>query len=148
MRNQGIIEFDEKKLFIQLHLLNDGLMFPCNFNGSHVYVIPEIVQNIINKNNTIEFRKKIKNNTEIIKIVSGMLYAYGVMSCADVMKLLRKYGYDFSNANEIISIIEENTLQNSIPDYAVNDSYGEPMVFVNKYIEDYIEVLRLIDDSY
>lgn len=148
IRNHGIIEFDEKKLFTALHLLNAGIIFPCNYNGSPVYVIPEIVQNIITKNNTIEFRKKIKNNTEIIKIVSGMLYAYGVMTFIDVMKLLRKYGYDFSNINEIIYILEENTLQDTIPDYFVNDSYGEPILFVNKYIENYAEVLKSVDDSH
>lgn len=147
MKRNGIIRSQEDRLDFEISMYNLGLIFPSNDNGTRLFTIPKVVQDIITMNDTINFRRKIKENTEMVQIVSGMLYTYGVVGCSEIENTLREMGYSFENITEVLRIFETNKRVVLPLDYIITDANKCKDFLVNGNIEDYKAIIDLTDEN-
>ena len=147
MKKKGIVRSKEDRLEFEISMYNLGLIFPTNDNGMRLFTIPKVVQDIITKNDTMNFRRKIKENTEMVQIVSGMLYTYGVVGCSEIENTLREMGYGFENIVEVLRIFETNKRVALPLDYIVTDANKCQDFLVNGNIEDYKAIIDLTDEN-
>ena len=68
IKNKGILNNLEENIQSYMFFMNKGMLFPAIHDEEPIFVMPSIMQDIFNNMNTLEVRKKIKNNTEIINL--------------------------------------------------------------------------------
>ena len=74
------------------YFISLGAIFPTiNVDKEHVFIMPLVSQNIIEKLNELQYRRKIKNNTKLIKLYIGMIRAYGVLEKKCIIQFVREY---------------------------------------------------------
>lgn len=98
--------------------------------------MPKVVQNIIKSKNDIEYRRILKNNTELINIYRGMNKAYGILKVENAVSMLEKF-----NKNKDINVLE--LLREA--SYYYNEFREEDGYFINNEIDDFNEVLKDIE---
>lgn len=85
-----------------MHTLNyfrgRGALFSGSIDGKGAAVIPNELQNIINKRDNLEFYKHLKENHELIRLFWGMCHYYGAITLDNFKELSKRYvSYDISN---------------------------------------------------
>lgn len=145
-KKNGIINIlDEKVKWSEntySFLINKGIIFPSAENGKPIFIMPKIMQEIVKQSDTLEFKKILKNNSEIINIFKGMIEVYGVLKTDDIIELMRKYNIEIDES-KILSIIEQSVFYNTHY-YNTLDENGKS-VFINNKIENYREILDQVD---
>lgn len=69
-----------------------GVIFPTiDSNAEHIFIMPLVTQSIIGKLDEFQYRRKIKNNTKIVKLYVGMIRAYGVLEKKSIIPFVKEY---------------------------------------------------------
>ena len=59
-------DIDEEEAEKSAYFIQQGMLFPVLKNDKSIFLMPQIVQDILGGKNDIEYRRIIKNNSEII----------------------------------------------------------------------------------
>ncbi|MBN7574596.1 MULTISPECIES: SEC-C metal-binding domain-containing protein [Clostridium] len=148
IKNNGIISIsdNEAENYADKHafFMNQGMVFPCLKDRKPILLMPEVMQAIVKQSDTLEFRKLMKKNSEIMNIFRGMIKLYGVLCFEDVKGLMKRY--DNVEEQILLSILEEGSFYYNNEYYGTIDDDGK-IIFVNVEIEDYEEILNNIDNN-
>ncbi|CUU48031.1 SEC-C metal-binding domain-containing protein [Clostridium beijerinckii] len=148
IKNNGIISVsdNEAENYADKHafFMNQGMVFPCLKDRKPILLMPEVMQAIVKQSDTLEFRKLMKKNSEIMNIFRGMIKLYGVLCFEDVKGLMKRY--DNVEEQILLSILEEGSFYYNNEYYGTIDDDGK-IIFVNVEIEDYEEILNNIDNN-
>lgn len=137
--NKGVKLFDdidEDEADKSAYFIQQGLLFPTVKDETSMFLMPEIVQNLIKKQNNLEYRRVIKTNSEILNIFRGMIKAYGILKLKDTREIIERY-LSIENC-EVEELIRESA-------YYYNEYREEEIFIVNNEIDDFEEVLTDID---
>jgi len=149
VKNKGImyISDSETETYADKHafLMNQGIVFPSVKDEKPIFIMPEVMQSIVKQSDTLDFRKLMKKNTEIVNIFRGMIKAYGVLYFDDIKVLLKRYTIDIDESI-LLSILEQGLFHYAAEYYGEIDR-NEKIVFINEEIEDYEEILDEIDKN-
>ncbi len=129
-------EIDEDEVEKCAYFIQQGILYPTVKNEQSVFLMPKIVQNLVKDRNDIEYRRRLKLNTELVNIYRGMNKIYGVLKIEDAVSMLEK----FKDNNEInlLDLLREAS-------YYYNEFREEKGYFINNEIDDYKEVLKDIE---
>lgn len=132
--NNGVKIFDdidEEEADKSAYFIQQGILFPTVKDEVSMFLMPQIVQNLIREKNNIEYRRRIKNNSEIINIFRGMNKAYGILKLSDAKEIINRYldTGDFE--------LEELILEAA---YYYNEYREEGTLIVNNEIDDFKEL--------
>lgn len=130
-------DVDEEEAERNAYFIQQGMLFPVVKDEKSYFLMPKIAQKIIDKNNSIEYRRTIKENTEIINTYRGMNNAYGILEIKKAVELLRNY-YSDIDANNIENILREAS-------YYYNEFREQSGLFIHNEIADYEEILKDIE---
>lgn len=148
VKNNGMIHVSDKETeaYADKHafLMNEGMVFPCIKDNEPIFIMPEVMQECIKNNDTLDFRKLMKKNSEIINIFRGMIKAYGFLYFDDVKALMKRYLHIEDSI--LLAILEEGSFYYNSEYYGGMDENGR-IVFINGEIEDYEEILNETDKS-
>lgn len=148
IKNNGIISIsdNEAENYADKHafFMNQGMVFPCLKDRKPILLMPEVMQAIVKQSDTLEFRKLMKKNSEIMNIFRGMIKLYGVLCFEDVKGLMKRY--DNVEEQVFLSILEEGSFYYNNEYYGTIDDDGK-IIFVNVEIDDYEEILNNIDNN-
>lgn len=79
----------------QLHYFRDrGILFTGIFQGKPKLVMPQEVLQAFQEVDDVSYRKTVRQNTEYIKLLQGMLYYYGTLTPKQIEQLITKYTGD------------------------------------------------------
>lgn len=137
--NKGVKNFDdinEDEVDKSSYFIQQGMLYPTVKEEQSMFLMPEIVQNLIKNKNDIEHRRILKINTELINIYRGMNKVYGVLKIEDAVKMLKRF-----NENIDINLLE--LLREA--SYYYNEFREESGFFINNEIDNYEEVLNDIN---
>ncbi|ATD54853.1 SEC-C metal-binding domain-containing protein [Clostridium chauvoei] len=95
IRLKGIKNYKCSELIDANYFRNRGLMFTGMIDKKLNIILPEEVYKILKDKLTDNLKERAKNNTEIIKLFSGMVYFYGVLTFDKFKELVQSY-IDFS----------------------------------------------------
>lgn len=73
------------------YFIQQGMIFPTMKNKEVIFLMPEVLQNLIKQKETKEYKEVLKANRETINLVRGLSRVYGVLKFEDLEKLLAKY---------------------------------------------------------
>lgn len=125
-------------------LINRGIIFPSAENGKPIFIMPKKMQALVKESDTLEFRRILKKNSEIMNIFTGMIEAYGILEADDIIGLMKKYSVDIDEA-KILSILEQGAFYCSAYYGILNEN--RRIIFVNNKIENYKEILNELDKT-
>ena len=110
IKKNGVISANETtdKKLNYLQFLTSGIVFFVDKDGEEFFVMPNEIQEIIKENDTIDLRRKIKENTTFYKIFKGILNAYGVLNENNLKRILKKYYNDVDEEELINRIMNED----------------------------------------
>lgn len=142
IKKNGVISANETtdKKLNYLQFLTSGIVFFVDKDGEEFFVMPNEIQEIIKENDTIDLRRKIKENTTFYKIFKGMLNAYGVLNENNLKRILKKYYNDVDEEELINRIMNEDNCVCECDIFYDN----EERIFLNYEIEDYEEIKDII----
>lgn len=117
----GLRKYECNDLIYTNYLRNRGLAFTGAINGELYVILPEELKDLLEKNLTKEVKESSKLNYEIIRVIAGMAYYYGVIPLEYLKSVI----------NTLFNLsIEEDLLETLINDgeelgydYVVNDKY-------------------------
>ena len=99
-----------------------GILYPSkNEEKKAVLIMPSNVRDLLSDLNDFNFRLKVKNNSKIITLVSGMANVYGVLTINNVVNKLNKFGFDNMEFKEKYDVI--NSASNYSVSYVIKDGY-------------------------
>lgn len=132
--NNGVKVFDdidEEEADKSAYFIQQGLLFPTVKDEVSMFLMPEIVQNLVKEKNNIEYRRRIKNNSEILNIFRGVNKAYGILKLSDAKEIINRYlDTEYFNLEELI-------LEAA---YYYNEYREEGTLIVNNEIDDFKEL--------
>lgn len=148
VKNNGIINILDNKVKWNENtysfLINKGIIFPSADNGKPIFIMPEIMQEVVKQSDTLEFRRILKKNSEIINIFTGMIEVYGILQTDDIIELIKKYSMEIDET-KILSILEQGAFY--CADYYGILNENKKIIFVNNKIENYKEILEQVDKA-
>lgn len=128
-------DIDEEEADKSVYFIQQGMLFPTVKDGVSIFLMPEIVQELIRENNNIEYRRVIKTNTEILNVIRGMNKAYGILNSKDAKEILERY-LSIENC-EVEDLIRE-------AGYYYNEYREEGIFIINNEIDNFEELLENI----
>lgn len=129
-------DIDEDEADKSVYFIQQGILFPTVKDDISVFLMPEIVQELIRENNNIEYRRVIKANSEILNIIRGMNKVYGILQLNDAKEIIQRYS-NIENC-EVEELIRE-------AGYYYNEYRQEGIFIVNNEIESFEGLLKDID---
>ena len=149
IKNNGIMQISdikpEKYIIKHAFLMDLGILFPTVKDERPILIMPDIMQNIVKKIDSLDFRRIIKANSKIMNIFLGMIKAYGVIYFDDVITLIKRYSIDIDESI-LIKMLDEGSFYYSDNYYAQIDNNGK-LIYINEEIGDYAEILEEIDNN-
>lgn len=137
--NKGVKLFDnidEEEADKSAYFIQQGLLFPTVKDEVSMFLMPEVVQNLIKEKNNIEYRRIIKTNSEVLNIFRGMNKTYGILKLKDAKEMLGRY-LNIENY-DVEELINEAA-------YYYNEYREEGIFIVNNEIDNFEELLKDID---
>lgn len=122
------------------YFFKSGMFFPAEIDGAAVIVIPTVLKEIIQEKNTIEFRRLIKENSNIINIYRGINNAYGILNLKDLKKIYERYDVYESEKYNIESLLK------NAEDYYM-EFVIEKKLYINCYVDNWAELLAEIETN-
>ncbi|NRT88154.1 SEC-C metal-binding domain-containing protein [Clostridium beijerinckii] len=129
-------DIDEEEADKSVYFIQQGMLFPIAKDGVSIFLMPEIVQGLIKERNNLEYRRKIKFNSEIVNIFRAMNKVYGILKLKDAKEIIERY-LNIENC-EFEELIREAT-------YYYNEYREEGIFIVNNEIDNFEELLKDID---
>jgi hypothetical protein len=129
-------DIDEEEADKSVYFIQQGILFPTVKNEISMFLMPEIVQELIRERNNIEYRRVIKANSEILNIFRGMNKVYGILRLKDTKEMMEIYS-NVENC-EVEELIREAA-------YYYNEYREEGIFIVNNEIDNFEELLKDID---
>ena len=124
-KNDGITilnNSDHKYIRFMEYFMSIGILYPAkNEEKKAVLIMPSNVRDLLSDLNDFNFRLKVKNNSKIITLVSGMANVYGVLTINNVVNKLNKFGFDNMEFKEKYDVI--NSASNYSVSYVIKDGY-------------------------
>ena len=124
-KNDGITilnNSDHKYIRFMEYFMSIGILYPAkNEEKKGVLIMPSNVRDLLSDLNDFNFRLKVKNNSKIITLVSGMANVYGVLTINNVVNKLNKFGFDNMEFKEKYDVI--NSASNYSVSYVIKDGY-------------------------
>jgi len=121
-------KIDEDDMGKMIYFMANGMLFSSTKDGESVLLMPEILQELIKEKNNIEYRNKIKINTEIVNLYRGMNRAYGILTLRNIKELFKRY----SPYKEGTQCIENNSPYDS-PKYEIEEVIKEAKDYYQEY---------------
>lgn len=125
-KNDGITilnNSDHKYIRFMEYFMSIGILYPAkNEEKKAVLIMPSNVRDLLSDLNDFNFRLKVKNNSKIITLVSGMANVYGVLTINNVVNKLNKFGFDNMEFKEKYDVI--NSASNYSVSYVIKDGYA------------------------
>ena len=84
-------DIDEEEADKSVYFIQQGILFPTVKDEISMFLMPEIVQELIRERNNIEYRRVIKANSEILNIFRGMNKVYGILRLKDAKEIMERY---------------------------------------------------------
>ena len=137
--NKGVKIFDdidEEEADKSAYFIQQGLLFPTVKDEISMFLMPEIVQNLIKDKNNIEYRRIIKNNSELINIFRGMNKAYGILMLNDAKEIINR-------CLNIDDLDFEGVILEAA--YYYNEYREEGTLIVNNEIDNFEELQNNVD---
>lgn len=128
-------DIEEEEVEKSAYFIQQGFIYPTLKDGIAVFLMPKIVQNIIKNKNTLDYRRVLKQNDEIINVYRGMNKAYGILNIDSIKSILSKY--DLYNDN-IEELIRESG-------YYYSEYREDSKLFVNNEIQDIDSLIEAIE---
>lgn len=128
-------DIDEEEVEKSAYFIQQGFIYPTLKDGIAVFLMPQIVQKIIEDKNTLDYRRIIKQNGEIINVYRGMNKAYGILNIESIKSILSQY--DLYNDN-IEELIRESG-------YYYSEYREDSKLFVNNEIQNIDSLLETIE---
>ena len=120
-RKSPVMTIDEYIRFME-YFMSIGILYPAkNEEKKAVLIMPSNVRDLLSDLNDFNFRLKVKNNSKIITLVSGMANVYGVLTINNVVNKLNKFGFDNMEFKEKYDVI--NSASNYSVSYVIKDGY-------------------------
>ena len=100
--NKGVYVLDNlleegKNIFnSNMAMIVYGILFPTIIDDKPSLIMPQVVMDLIDDINDFNLRKKVKNNKKIIQLVKGISVAYGRISFANVVDIIKRYNIDIT----------------------------------------------------
>lgn len=120
-KSNGLRKYECNDLIYTNYLRNRGIAFTGIINGELSVILPIELKESLSKSLSLELKEKSKLNYEIIRIIAGMAYYYGVVSIDYLKNVIN------SLFNELIEDELLNTLINDGEelgyDYCVDNSF-------------------------
>ncbi len=129
-------DIDEEEADKSVYFIQQGMLFPTVKDDISVFLMPEIVQELIRERNDIEYRRVIKANSDILNIIRGMNKVYGILRLKDAKEIIERYS-NIENC-EVEELIRE-------AGYYYNEYREEGIFIVNNEIESFEDLLKDID---
>ena len=129
-------DIDEEEADKSAYFIQQGILFPTVKDEVSIFLMPEIVQELIRERNNIEYRRLIKVNSEILNIFRGMNQVYGILKLKDAKELIERY-LNIENS-EVEELIREAA-------YYYNEYREEGIFIINNEIDNFKELLKNID---
>lgn len=132
--NKGVKLFDdidEEEVDKSAYFIQQGLLFPTVKDEVSMFLMPEVVQNLIKEKNNIEYRRIIKNNSEILNVFRGMNKAYGILTLNDAKEIINRF-FNIEDIN-----IDELIVESA---YYYNEYREEGSLIVNNEIDEFKEL--------
>lgn len=123
---QVVSQDDEDDIDKIDYFFSIGILFASRNNDDEtVILMPKVIQDLVKEKNNLEYRKLVKENSEIINLYRGMNRAYGIISLNDIEKLFNRYGFEEAKKCKIEEILREAEYYydeyEEIEDYLVNN---------------------------
>jgi len=126
-------DIDEEEADKSVYFIQQGILFPTVKDEISMFLMPEIVQELIRERNNIEYRRVIKANSEILNIFRGMNKVYGILRLKDAKEIMERYSA-IENC-EVEKLIKEAA-------YYYNEYREEGIFIVNNEIDNFEELLK------
>lgn len=105
VNNGGVLEEDEPlSLELACYYRECGIAFSLVYKDKYVIVVPKEFQSIIKSKDNLDFYSKLKKNEELIRLVWGMSYYYGVLTNENMKSMVRTR-VDFEISEEELDCI-------------------------------------------
>lgn len=116
-----------------------GAIFPSeNKNGSKIFLMPTITQELVKLLEDFQVRRKIKNNTKIINLYRGMVRAYGLLEIYQITKFVKQYLVEEYDQQYLVNILKESS--------KYSDEYIVEGAFVfNSNVDNYVNLYNEIN---
>lgn len=117
----GLKKYECNDLIYTNYLRNRGLAFTGAVNGELYVILPDELKDLLEKNLTKEVKESSKLNYEIIRVIAGMAYYYGVIPL-EYLKSVISTLFNLSIEEELLKTLINNGEELGY-DYVVNDQY-------------------------
>jgi hypothetical protein len=131
-------QIDEETLYKVGYFLQNGMLFSAVKDDEPVILMPEVIQKLVKEKNNIQYRNKIKTNSEIVNIYRGMNKAYGLLKLKDIKEIFKRYNIEESEKYRIEDVIMK--AEDYYREYEVQGIF-----FINCYIDNWVELLKKIE---
>lgn len=125
-------DIDEEEVEKSAYFIQQGFIYPTVKDGIAVFLMPEIVQNIIKNKNTLDYRRILRKNGDIINVYRGMNKAYGILNIENIKKILNQYDLYVDNIEELIKEAG----------YYYSEYREQSKLFINNEIQDVDNLLE------
>ncbi|NLZ35541.1 SEC-C metal-binding domain-containing protein [Clostridium isatidis] len=105
LRHNGKKEYNPKEIINATYFRNRGILFTAVNNRKLFAVMPLEIFNLIKEKLDDNYKKKSKFNSEVINLISGLLYYYGVIECSTLKKLLEDNYEIYITEEELLDFI-------------------------------------------
>ena len=96
IKNNGFKKYECTDIIYANFLRNRGIAFTVMQNEEPFIVLPEEIKPLVENISSKELKDKVRVNNEIIKIIAGMAYYYGVITVEFIEKTINSlYGKNF-----------------------------------------------------
>lgn len=128
-------DIEEEEVEKSAYFIQQGFIYPTLKDGIAVFLMPEIVQNIIKNKDILDYRRLIKENGEIINVYRGMNKAYGILDIESIKNIFSQYDLYNDNLEELI---RESG-------YYYSEYREDCKLFINNEIQDMDSLLKVIE---
>lgn len=70
------------------YFLQRGVVFSGTYRDAKIFFVPQEVQKVILAADSIQYRRLLRKNTELIKLIHGFVYYYGVIGSSQLIDMI------------------------------------------------------------
>lgn len=131
-------ELEMEEIECSTYFIQQGMLFPTMKDKEVIFLMPEVVQNLLKGKETKEYKELLKANRETINICRGMSRVFGILKFEDIVKLLAKYSTRTMEKAQLEELIIE-------AGYYYNEFRYEGSELINNDINDVEELKACIE---
>ena len=105
IKSKGIKDIKKEDVDIIEYLKSRGIAYIALEDEKEKIVSPKNLLEKVESELKIDFEKKSKLNTEIIKVAAGLCYTFGVFKIEDICKVINKYFEEELSESEVTNLL-------------------------------------------